>query len=173
VLGSVAEEVIRKAPCPVLAAKFPAAGEGNAQIRRILHPTDFSVRSETALHLASWLAREYKAPLTVLHVVERPAVVFGEAIVDVSSEIDAATAKRRLAEMKPTVPVHQFKTELREGDPGTQVLEAAKADHSDLIVIATHGRTGFGRLLMGSVAEHVLRNAPCALLSVKTPLPAT
>lgn len=131
------------------------------------------MRSETALHLASWLAREYKAPLTVLHVVERPAVVFGEAIVDVSSEIDAATAKRRLAEMKPTVPVHQFKTELREGDPGTQVLEAAKADHSDLIVIATHGRTGFGRLLMGSVAEHVLRNAPCALLSVKTPLPAT
>jgi nucleotide-binding universal stress UspA family protein len=59
-----------------------------------------------------------------------------------------------------------------QGDPATEILAAAEKIKCDLIVMGTHGRTGLGRLLMGSVAEQVVRKAPCPVLTVKTPLPA-
>ncbi|MCI0682365.1 MAG: universal stress protein [Gemmataceae bacterium] len=173
VLGSVAEQVIRKAPCPVLAVKLPASGAHKPQIRRILHPTDFSEHSAVALHLASWLAREYKAPLTALHVLQAPAAAFGDVMLEFPTETERANASRQLAALTPTVPGVQFETQTEEGDAAQQILTAAESMPADLIVMGTHGRTGLGRLLLGSAAERVLREAPCAVLTVKTPLPAT
>jgi Universal stress protein family len=79
-------------------------------------------------------------------------------------------AQQQLVAIRPTVPSVQFKTLLEKGDAAERILDAAKTDQSDLIVMGTHGRTGLGRLLMGSVAEQVLRGATCAVLTVKTPL---
>jgi nucleotide-binding universal stress UspA family protein len=62
---------------------------------------------------------------------------------------------------------------LQEGDPATEILRIAQECKCDLIVMGTHGRTGVARLLMGSVAEHVVRKAECPVLVVKTPLPKT
>ena len=64
-------------------------------------------------------------------------------------------------------------TRVHEGDPATQIVRVAQETRCDLIVLGTHGRTGLGRLLMGSVAEQVLRKAPCPVLTVKTPFPET
>ena len=62
---------------------------------------------------------------------------------------------------------------MKEGDPATEILQFAQQIKCDLIVMGTHGRTGLGRLFLGSVAEQVLRKAPCAVLTVKTPVAAS
>jgi nucleotide-binding universal stress UspA family protein len=171
VLGSVAEQVMRRSPCPVLAVKVGDTSDRGLRIRRILHPTDFSDQSALALHLASWLAREYEAPLTVVHVLP-PATVFDETLVERPENIDR-TAANQLAAIQPTVPGVTFETLLEEGDAAEKIASSARAMAADLIVMGTHGRKGLDRLLMGSVAEAVLRAAPCAVLTVKTPLAGT
>jgi len=122
-------------------------------VRTILYPTDFSVCSQPALDLAFALARDCHARLIVLHVAE-PALV-----VDYGDFEEAADCNS------------EFR--LEEGDPAEKILHVAQEVPCDLIVMGTHGRTGLGRLLMGSVAEKVLRRAPCPVLTVKTPLPET
>jgi len=139
-------------------------------IKMILHPTDFSERSDFAFGLACALARDYGARLHVLHVGSGPVMVPVEGIVPPEPERyqDELTAK--LHEMRaeaPDIPVeHQL---LFVGDPAAEILRVAQAINSDLIVMGTHGRTGLGRLLMGSVAEQVVRKAACPVLTVKVP----
>jgi nucleotide-binding universal stress UspA family protein len=140
-------------------------------IRRILHPTDFSERSECAFRVACALARDYGAPLLVLHVCS-PFVIYGSSVaVEVTpSHLDACLA--RLRQMETHDPRVRIEHRLVEGDAGTEILRVARENGCDLIVMGTHGRTGLGRLLMGSVAEEVVRKAPCSVLTVKTPWPA-
>jgi nucleotide-binding universal stress UspA family protein len=128
----------------------------------ILHPTDFSEPSEQACRLACSLARDRGARLIVLHIV--PASLsaeqkgFGEEIADELNQFAI-----------PDAGVH-VERRLEEGDPVEVILRVARETNSGLIVMGSHGRTGLSRLLMGSVAEHVLRRADCPVLTVKSPV---
>jgi nucleotide-binding universal stress UspA family protein len=139
-------------------------------IKTILHPTDFSERSDFAFRLACALARDYGARLHVLHVGSGPVIVPVEGIVPPEPERYQEELTAKLQEMRaeaPNIPVeHQL---LFVGEPAAEILRVAQAIKSDLIVMGTHGRTGLGRLLMGSVAEQVVRQASCPVLTVKTP----
>jgi nucleotide-binding universal stress UspA family protein len=142
-------------------------------VRAILHPTDFSLSSASAFEMACALARECGARLRILHVAPPPRAVldaFGAVPAPpVRHERQALEEKlRRLQEQAPKVSIRY---ELEEGDAATEILRVARATRCDLIVMGTHGRTALRRLLMGSVAEQVVRQAPCPVLTVKTPVP--
>jgi nucleotide-binding universal stress UspA family protein len=141
-------------------------------VRTILHPTDFSGPSRSALGLAWALARDYGARLIVVHVVAPPVVVSAEGVAPLNPDEFRAAAREelgRLAVPCADVPVER---RLEEGDAAAEILRAARESNADLIVMGTHGRTGLSRLLMGSVAEQVVRRASCPVLTVKTPWPA-
>jgi nucleotide-binding universal stress UspA family protein len=142
-----------------------------SNFKTILHPTDFSPSADEALRIACSLARESGAKLILLHVAQRPvSSVAGmpvppppPPIVDWSglkAELDAAAAG-----IKDVSVV----TRLVEGEPASTIVDLVRETGTDLIVIGSHGRTGLGRLLMGSVAEHVVRKADCPVLTVKSP----
>jgi nucleotide-binding universal stress UspA family protein len=141
-------------------------------IKTILHPTDFSERSEHAFRLACSLARDHLARLVVLHVIPPPQTVAYEAMPMVPmhppgyrKELEA-----RLRELKAPAGV-AVEYLLEEGFAATEIVRLAKELSADLIVLGTHGRAGVGRLLLGSVAEQVLRKATCPVLTVKAPFP--
>lgn len=140
------------------------------QITTILHPTDFSPRSEHAFHLACSLAKENGARLIVLHVAEPPVVVPDSAMMVPplpGGPLEALADK--LHGMQPPDPRIRIEYLLEEGNPAAEILQVAQETKCDLIVLGTHGRTGLSRLLMGSVAEQVIRKATCSVLVVKPP----
>jgi nucleotide-binding universal stress UspA family protein len=138
-------------------------------LQTILHPTDFLECSAYAFQLACALARDHGARLLVLHVpVPPPLVTYGE----LEKALQApggyrATLLDQLNRLQPADPGIGVEHLLQEGDPATEILQVAQARLCDLIVMGTHGRTGLSRLLVGSVAETVLRHAPCPVLLVK------
>ncbi|HUY25916.1 MAG TPA: universal stress protein [Candidatus Binataceae bacterium] len=137
---------------------------------KILCPVDFDQNSILALKLASELARERNAALYLLHVVALPpgpevALPFGKM------EAAARTKLERLAKENIGGKI-RYEIEIVMGDPGLEVLQVAKRLGADLIVMATHGRKGLSHLLLGSVAERVVRGAPCPVLTVKPGAPA-
>lgn len=138
-------------------------------IRTILYPTDFSERSSHAFELAFALARDYGARLVILHVAPPAEKVFGPAPTEVQEAEYEESLRAKLRWLKvpgSEVPVESV---LEMGDPVAVILD--RAAEADLIVLGTHGRTGYDRLLMGSVAEEVLRQAPCPVLTIKAPFP--
>jgi nucleotide-binding universal stress UspA family protein len=142
-------------------------------IRTILCPTDFSAPSEHAFRVACALARDYGATVLALHVLERPLMTYSGVMGAPPAEPPSAEQRRaarehldRVAAKDPRVSVEHL---LEEGDPATAILQIAEERRCDLVVMGSHGRTGLARLLMGSVAEKVLRNAPCPVLTVKIP----
>lgn len=139
-------------------------------IRNILCPTDFSEPSKVALEAAESIARQCHAPLTVLHVAEFSAVVAAEGVLWQPMDYDEDAVRRELAEIKPTDPAVAMEYAFVRGFAAEEILRVATEGKFDLIVIGTHGRTGLGRLIMGSVAEEMIRKAPCPVLSVKTPV---
>lgn len=141
-------------------------------IRTIIHPTDFSDRSKYAFRLACSLARDHGSKLIIAHVLPQPAVAYGEVITGLSDAMYREQAKQQLEKLTPTDPQIAVERQLLDGDPAAEIIELAKQTNADLIVMGTHGRGGIGRLLMGSVAEQIVRKAPCAVLSVKMPFPA-
>jgi len=142
-------------------------------IRTVLHPTDFSKRSAFAFRLACSLGRDYGARLIVLHVAEPPLAVAGEGVMMVPPGVDLEPLREQLQQLRPRdlkVPVEH---RLVQGDAAAEILRVSEETKCDVIVLGTHGRTGLGRLLMGSVAEQVVRRARCPVVTVKTPLPET
>jgi nucleotide-binding universal stress UspA family protein len=138
-------------------------------IRTILHPTDFSAYSEHALELAAALARDYQARLIIMHAVEPMAIGFDGMVVPRSEEeLDAL--HRKLEEVRPKNRDIAVQHEFVKDDPVTAILRTIAGENCDLVVMGTHGRTGLGRLLMGSVAEQIVRKAACPVLTVKTPM---
>jgi nucleotide-binding universal stress UspA family protein len=138
-------------------------------IYSILHPTDFSMHSEYAYRFACSLARDHGARMIVLHVVSRlPREVAVWDLFQRSREYREVLEERlhMLAAPDPQVPMEYV---LEDGDPAKQIVHAAQEHKCDLIVMGTHGRTGLNRLLLGSVAEEVVRKAPCAVLIMKPP----
>src|SRR5262245_5711295 len=139
-------------------------------MKTILHPTDFSERSEFAFRLAYALARDHGARLMVLHVVS-PAVLYGEGMVVLPPESYQQEAETKLRQLPTHDPKVSVVHKVAEGDPTREILRVAQEAKCDLIVMGTHGWTGLGRILMGSVAEGVVRKAPCPVLTVKMPVP--
>jgi nucleotide-binding universal stress UspA family protein len=174
-LGSVAEKVARTAPCPVLTMReaAPAPGAGGL---RILVPTDFSPCSDLALGCAKRLAARIGGSLRLLHVMEHSAVGAGigsEMLIPEPPAIAAervATSKtqlsrRMLVDSRSRV---QITSDVVFGPNGATITAYAGDNKFDLIVMGTRGRTGLAHLLMGSVAESVIRTAPCPVLTVKS-----
>jgi nucleotide-binding universal stress UspA family protein len=139
-------------------------------LRTILHPTDFSERSANALQLGCALARDYGARLIIVHVAAPPVAVYGEAVLIPESTAYLKPLQRQLVQL-PVPDGVRVERRFEEGDVADQILRVATETPADLIVMGTHGRTGLGRLLMGNVAERVVRRATCPVLTVKTPLP--
>ena len=173
-IGSVAEEVIRHAPCPVLAIRKPEDTEAPVEVKRILVPIDFSEHSREALTVAREIAETYDAAVQLVHVLEEvihPAFygIAAKSLHDIYPHIEEEAVEammRFFAETDgPEVPVtyHVF-----EGRAGRDIPRFAEEHESDLIVISTHGLTGLDHLLIGSVAERVVRRAPCPVLVLKS-----
>jgi len=139
-------------------------------LKTILHPTDFSPQAEHAFHLGCSLARDHGARLIVLHVAAVPIVSFDGAVT-LPSESEWQAVEETLHRLKPADVGLQVDYRLERGDPIAHILRTARETPCDLIVMGTHGRSGLGRLLMGSVAEQIVRKAACPVLTVKTPLP--
>lgn len=141
-------------------------------IESILHPTDFSQPSDYAFRLAHSLARDHGSRLIVLHVVATlgpELATFGEATTELEPESYQRKLWAELRQVQPKDPAVRVEHRLAEGDPAKEIVRAAVEAGCGLIVMATHGRSGLQRLLMGSVAEEVLRHAPCPVLTVKSP----
>lgn len=180
-MGSVAEHVVRNAPCPVLTVKAPispvegsgaeAAGQGPTVglIGTILHPTDFSEPCNEAFRIACLLAKDHAAQVIVVHVPEPWVETFGMAPSPPLPAGYRGGLEARLGLIQSSVPDVRVKGRVEEGEPAAGILSAAQATECDLIVMGTHGRTGLERLLMGSVAENVLRTSPYPVVTVKTP----
>jgi nucleotide-binding universal stress UspA family protein len=141
-------------------------------IRTILHPTDFSKLSDHAFELAASLARDYGAQLLVLHVVPPPIMIYGEGVIVPQPENYQNQLREKLFQLKPKDPRVHVDHRLAEGDPVVEILRVAGESNCELIVLGTHGGTGLARVLMGSVAEGVVRKALCPVLTVKTLLAA-
>jgi len=140
---------------------------------RILWPTDFSPLAKTALPHAVGLATQTAAELVLLHVLPSLAAyvtpeLSGALSVSLQRKTRAA-AQRELRRLEAQVkaPKIRIHTVLTEGVAFQQIVRAAKRLRCDLIVMATHGRTGLVHAIMGSVAENVLRQAPCPVLTVR------
>jgi nucleotide-binding universal stress UspA family protein len=138
-------------------------------IRRILHPTDFSDLSRPAFEVACALARDYRAEVVVCHVAPHPVPAVAEGVMVDVPESPVEDAAALLAAVEPPDPHVRVVRHLRQGDAADEVVKAAAEGDFDLIVMGTHGRGGLARLVMGSVAERVLRTAACPVLTVKTP----
>ncbi len=144
-------------------------------IRTILHPTDFSQYSEYAFPLACSLARDHGAKLIVLHETPPPQMVVydGMPVSQPAPMLYRDGAEERLKQIKPADPQVKIEHRLEEGPAAPEILRIAKETNADLIVMGTHGWTGLARLLMGSIAEQVVRKAPCPVLTLKAPFTET
>jgi universal stress protein A len=143
-------------------------------IRHILAPTDFSDYSKKAISDAFELARTFGATLSLLHVLE-PSPYLGEfTLPTMGEELLGDLERQASAALAQVLPeAQQAKIEVTRavaiGAPSQKIVETAEAEHVDLIVMATHGRTGLSHLLIGSVAERVVRTAPCPVLTIRPP----
>jgi nucleotide-binding universal stress UspA family protein len=140
-------------------------------IRRILVPHDFSETADRALALALDLAGPLGARVTIMHAYELLTYSFPDTVA-LPNVGDIEKASRTALEGvvsrvgRPGIAIDSV---LREGSPWSEINGAAKDCHADLIVIGTHGRRGISRALLGSVAEKVVRTAPCPVLTVHGP----
>jgi universal stress protein A len=135
--------------------------------KRILCPIDFDGNSLEALRMARDLASREQASLYVLHVIPptNPTVISAPLIAHRSEE-DARTELREIAKKELGGVDHH--TVLRGGHPAKEILSAEEEVEADLVVMATHGRTGVSHLVLGSVAEKVVRESACPVLTVRT-----
>jgi nucleotide-binding universal stress UspA family protein len=136
-------------------------------INRILFSTDFSHASDAALPLATSLARDHDARLLIVHVQEpAPAYGGGEMYYGIP-EPTSHQLREMLHQIVPADPDVCYEHHLITGIPSQALVEFAKEQDVDLIVMGTHGRSSLTRMLMGSVAESVVRRAPCPVLTLR------
>lgn len=148
-------------------------------IRKILHPTDFSENSRAALLMACEWAKQFGAELHLLHVVDgisNPYPYLGPPFNEAAAwetmirqKANAALKEWPLPEVGSALKVVRT---LRTGSPALNIVQYAQETGMDLIVMGTHGRSGFSHLVLGSVAENVVRRAACSVLTVR-PVEAT
>lgn len=135
-------------------------------VKKILYATDFSSYSNQAYFHAIALAEHHGASLTILFVYTPDGMQSGQGS---NGSADRQHWREQLEQIRPinaSIPVHHV---MLEGEAAGEIVRYAVDAGMDLIVMGTHGRTGLERLLMGSVAEKVMREAPCSVLVVKLP----
>ncbi len=135
-------------------------------IRTILHATDFSETSDAAFRCAYSLAADYHAQLVIVHVASVPVMV-GESLSFFCTEECQEKLKEELDELEiPDEHVNVVRR-LEQGRPAAEILHLAQLCQADLIVMGSHGRRGLQRFVMGSVADEVVRQATCPVLTVR------
>jgi nucleotide-binding universal stress UspA family protein len=158
-VGNVADRLIRTSPIPVVVVPLPGKDAApKANVRNIVCAVDFSASSETATLAAVDLARRHGARLHLVHAwhvapyVEHLPELAASIDHDMSLELDATAERHARPEL--TITRH-----VRRGGPAHQIVAAARELDADLVVIGTTGKSGFDRLLLGSVAERVIRTS--------------
>jgi nucleotide-binding universal stress UspA family protein len=140
-------------------------------IKTILHPTDFSDCSKDAFRVACSVARDHHARLIILHVTSMPDLAYkgyGMPGSPLLAEEYLAKVRQDLDQLQPSDPPVPCEHRLEEGEPVQEILRVAAETGTSLIVMGTHGQSGLGHLLMGSVAEQIVRKAPCPVLTLKS-----
>jgi len=154
--------------------RSPSANEEatmRIEIHKILCPLDFSEYAEHALLYAKAFARAHGAELLLLHVIETPVAYMAPDVVLPAETLESqrVACTEKLTAMAAAVRDEHAATTwlLVDGNPLVLIVETAASHNVDLIVMGTHGRTGLAHVLLGSVAETVVRRAPCPVLTVK------
>lgn len=143
---------------------------------RLLVPTDFSDTGDSALAAAVRLARALDADVLLLHVIsEAPPIADDLGSVQVD-RIRAAQERWADEQLRPRVAGLaeaglRARGHIARGNAAREVVSVAETEHADLIVMGTHGRGQVGQLLLGSVANRVVRTAPCPVMTVRGPVP--
>lgn len=162
-LGSVTEQVIRELRRPVLTVRPDSRAWDEEGPRSVLAAVDLSPMTAPALGWAALAAAATGADLEAVHVVASPA-----AATDVGKRQEVRRAFQDL-----DLPEVELDVSLLAGDPASRIRGAAAERDADLIVAATHGRSGPARVVLGSVTELLVRRAPCPVLTVSDPPPGT
>lgn len=141
---------------------------------KILVPTDFSETADTALYYGKQLAQQCEAELHLVHVVEDPMLLAGSPALGpgpIPEAHDDTATRERLEQLLTPDDRKRLKTEVHviSGNPGSVIPRYALDGEFELIVMGTHGRGPFSHMLMGSVAEKVVRSAPCPVLTIRHP----
>ena len=166
--GSVAERIMRKAKCAVMTRRAGDAFSPSSESERILVPVDFSVYGYAAVDFASRMAITTSAELTICYVDDSDFAATCPLPHDRLGEFEhKSDLWRQLCGFQPTNSKVIFSHMKLSGDPGKEICDYANSDRYDFIVIGTHGRTGLARVVMGSVAEYVVRHSSCPVISVK------
>ena len=144
------------------------------KMRRVLHATDFSAASSRAFKRAVDIAKASGAELLLVHVLPSvfPVVADGYVSPKVYEDLEAATradGQKRLDRLarRARASGARVKSLLLEGVPHERIAQAARGRRADMVGIGTHGRTGFAKLVLGSVASRVLAISPCPVLTVR------
>lgn len=185
VLGSVAERVLRQARCPVLTVppRAPVAAAEPVAFRQIVCAVDFSDCAMHALDYAIALAEEAHASLTVVHVIELPpdiprevheTVMLGPRDRRGYLALADAEGRARLTDavggrMCADQPIEMV---MGVGKPYREILRVAAEQRADLLVVGVHGRGAIDRMFFGSTTQHLVRQAACPVLTVRTDQPA-
>ena len=172
-LGSVAEEVVRLAPCPVLTVPECSQARPDCDVDRIIVPVDFSQYAKLALSYAAELSSLFKADMHVLHVVDEvvypdfypPVIPSGGSITDELRDKSLMRLKSLLRDI-PDTGMPSF-VHVCAGRAASAIPDFASEQQADLIVLASHGLTGLSHMLLGSVSEQVVRRATCPVFTVK------
>lgn len=173
-LGSVTEKVVRKSPCPVLTV--PRHLEGRAErptFERIVCGADFSAASDRAVRYALSLAQESKGRLMLLHVLDglpdKSFEKYPQFDVDPYRRFASTEARRRLEALVPDDARAWCEPDLRItcGKPYREIVRLAAEEGADLIALGMHGEGPIDRMLFGSTAQHVVRQAECPVLTMR------
>ena len=174
-LGSTAERIVQHSSCPVLVTRGSTLQVNNGsrfRIKTILVPVDFSSCSREGLRYAIAFANEFGAKIILLHATYLGYIYSceGTALYDIPALQKAArkTAEHKMRELVRSVNFGavKFETAFTDGSPVIDICAFAKDHGVDLIITSTHGTTGFTHVLIGSIAEQVVRHAPCSVLVV-------
>lgn len=171
VMGSVAGEVVRNAPCTVLTVP-DGTTQTPAEVKRVLTPVDLSEFSRPLLRAARDLTASFNASLDLLHVVEPlpfPVPLVGAVTIHdlIPDPIEQSRRQLdRLVETSGGLPV-SISTHVAEGHAAITIVEEAERNDADLIVMSSHGRTGLERVMLGSVTARVVRRASCPVCVVR------
>lgn len=133
----------------------------------ILMPTDLSGPGDAAIDLAVTLAKAFNSRLLLVHVIEPDTAYVGSDVFVASGGVDEAGIQKQLSALADTHSDVNIDTRIINGEVTSAILDVANNEKVDLIVMGTHGRSGLTRVLMGSIAESVMRSAPCPVLSYK------
>jgi nucleotide-binding universal stress UspA family protein len=173
VLGSTAERMLRKAPCPVLTVPPAAGAREPGRFRRILCATDFSMPAALGVQAALAVAEEAHASLLLVHVIETPAVPWMRARLPAPEPGRGAARENEARKWLENAVSDEARSWCHiedivvEGRPHAEIVRLAREREANLVVLGVHGSTAADLMLLGSTAYHVVREAPCAVLTIR------